>query len=151
MGESGRIEQRHVGPLPELRAGRMGGVADDRKPAAGGTLQRVMAIAGKRKLVEAVDLVGKGAAVGPEAGDPLLPRVEPRGPHLVRIVGLQAPEERRHFFSTRLGPADRQHADHHARFVVALQQRVLLETLRPPGERRPEGAVGERFRLGADR
>ena len=32
MGQGRRVQQRHVGALPQLRAGRMGGVADDRQP-----------------------------------------------------------------------------------------------------------------------
>ena len=33
MRQRGGVEQRHVGALPELRAGRMRGVADDRQAA----------------------------------------------------------------------------------------------------------------------
>ena len=60
---------------------------------------------------------------------------------------LQAPEERRHRLGARLRPADRQHADHHARPVVALQQRMRVKAFATPGERRPERAIGQRPRL----
>ena len=148
MAERCRVEQRHVGALPELRAGRMRGVADDRQPPSGRQLHRVVAVARQRQLVETVDLAGECLALRPQRDQPRLPGVDARGPHLFDVGRLQAPEERRHLFGARLRPADRQHADHDAGLVVALQQRMLVETLVAPAERRPERAIGERPRLG---
>jgi hypothetical protein len=51
-----RVEQRHVSPLPELRAGRMRRIADDRPSPSGRQIERVMAVTRQRELVETVDL-----------------------------------------------------------------------------------------------
>ncbi|ESX35548.1 hypothetical protein X763_19175 [Mesorhizobium sp. LSHC432A00] len=134
MAERCRIEQRHVGALPELRAGRMRGVADHRQPAAGRQLHRVMAVARQRQLVEAVDLAGERLALWPQRDQSRLPGVEPCRTHVFGIRRLQAPEERRHLFPARFRSADRQDADHHAGLVVALQQRIFVEALAPPSE-----------------
>src|SRR5690606_41536651 len=63
--------------------------------------------------------------------------------HRVRVGHLQAPEEGDLLPLARMGPADRQHADHHLRRVIALHERPRIMRNAVAIERRPEGAPGQ--------
>ena len=44
------VEQTHIGALPQLRAGRMGGIADEGEAATGRDRQGMVAVGGQQQL-----------------------------------------------------------------------------------------------------
>ena len=115
MRERLRVEERHVGALAELRARRVGAIADRGEPLGDRARQRVVAIARERQLPGLGDHGEERRRLRPEAVHVGLPGVE-AGALPGGIVGEpQAPEEGGLLATPGAAAADRQHADHGAR------------------------------------
>jgi len=135
--EGPRVEKRHVGPLTELRARRVRRISDRDHPLARRPGDRVVGVAGKRELVGIVEGVEERCGLRPERQRALLPGLQSLfAPQRVEVRS-QAPEEGCERALAFPATPDRQHADHDARFLVALLERVLVERAGGPGQRGP--------------
>src|SRR5262249_40878315 len=106
----------------------------------------VMSITSERKILETVDLTRERFTGWPKRQHAFFPEFYAGSLHTFEVIRLQAPEETRHIAAVGFWPADRQHADHDRGSLIALLQRVPIEAV-APAERRPQGAIGKRFRL----
>jgi len=93
--QSERIEQRHVGPLPELWAGRSPGITDMRKPGGVGLAGSEVVVLSKCELADACDGFEQRYGLRPEMGDLGFPGVDPSCFPCGHLIALEAPEERR--------------------------------------------------------